>query len=200
MDEQYELEQNKIASSGAWVWLLEVATTGQSTLRYVNNNDDVVWGGNTYTKLPFTLDDLVVETSGKFPEFKLQVGDVDTGSTLRTRVRTLGGLVGSTVRLLVVHSGHLSLTTAAIDETSEVLRTAVAEAGVTFTLGIPSLLNRRFPCDRYVPGFCRHKYKGALCGYVGALESCEHTLDACQDHTNTPNYGGSPGVVGGVYA
>ena len=28
---------------------------------------------------------------------------------------------------------------------------------------------------------------------------CDHTLEACKLRNNTQNYGGSPGIVGGVY-
>ncbi len=49
---------------------------------------------------------------------------------------------------------------------------------MTFTVGIPSLLSRRFPRDRYVAGFCRHKFAGALCKYVQPSHSRESFLIA----------------------
>ena len=67
---------------------------------------------------------------------------------------------------MVVHSAHLSLTTPAIDESAEILSCEVMAEAVVFTIGIPSLLSRRFPRDRYVPSFCRHKFEGALCQYT----------------------------------
>ncbi len=169
LDDAYITEQNKIASSGVWIWLLEIATTGLSTLRFANNNEDIVWpsaGGNTYSKISFGMDDLNISTSGEFPTYKLQIGEVDLSGTLRTRIKSTAGLVGSTVRLMVVHSGHLDLTTPAIDEIAEILYCEQTASAVIFTIGIPSLLSRRFPRDRYVPSFCRHKFAGALCQYV----------------------------------
>ncbi len=172
LDGAYVLEQNKIASSGAWIWLLEIATTGLSTLRYTNDNDssDVVWptGGNTYSRMPLGMDDVEFSTSGKFPELRVQLGDValPADSTLRTRISATAGLVGSTIRLMVVHSDHLDLTTPAIDELVEILNCELTSSAVIFTMGIPSLLSRRLPRDRYAPGFCRHKFAGGLCQYV----------------------------------
>jgi len=168
---EYTEEQNKIASSGAWIWLLGIYTVGQTpdTLRFTNNNADIVFptvGGNTYLKMPFSMDDIIESTSGKFPEYTLQIGDVDLASTLRTRIKATSGLVGSSVRLMVVHSDHLTLATPAIDEIAEILSCEVTASAVLLSIGFPSMLSRRFPRDRYVPSFCRHKFGGALCRYV----------------------------------
>ncbi len=169
----YITEQNKIASSGAWIWLLEIATPNLSTLRYANNNSNITWptGSNTYSRISFTMDDISESTSGKFPEYRLLIGDVTTDSTLRTRIKANSGLVGSTVRLLVVHSDHLDVTTPAVDELTEILNCELTAEAVIFTIGIPSLLGRRFPRDRYVPSFCRHKFAGGLCQYVQPARS-----------------------------
>jgi len=176
LDSSYITEQNKIAAGGAWIWLLELATAGSATLYYTNNNAlgapgdyYTTWptvGGNKYQSVPFAMDDIRETTSGDFPTYKLQIGDVDLSSTLRARVQATGGMTGSTARLMVVHSNHLTLTTPAIDEIAEILSCDLTADAVVFTIGIPSLLGRRFPRDRYIPAFCRHKFGGALCQYV----------------------------------
>ena len=168
LDDAYIEEQNKIASSGAWIWLLEITTPNYTTLRYANNNSDIIWpvGRNTYYKTSFSMSDIKTSTSGEFPEYKLQIGEVDLDGTLRARIKATAGLVGSTVRLMVVHSAHLDLATPAIDELAEILNCELTAEAVTFTIGIPNLLGRRFPRDRYVPSFCRHKFGGALCRYA----------------------------------
>ena len=320
LNNAYITEQHKIAAGGAWIWLLEIATAGLSptTYRYTNNNArdavsnrySTTWNGNKYWSMPLSMDDVNFSTSGEFPEYRLQLGDTDINSALRGRIRDNAGLVGSTIRLMVVHSDHLDLTTPAIDELAEILNCELTAEAVIFTVGVPSLLSRRFPRDRYVPTFCRHKFTLALCQYVqpsniltsttisfipgidtdepyvryntiwvnsgslitsvfanapgsyddegrwvldndtafsirGSLRndgyfladkvhfvrqqsvrvrmevdgaktfyeeaagesisiqlgyySCDHTLEACQLRDNTQNYGGSPGIVGGVY-
>lgn len=200
MNQTYINESTKVSTSGAWLWLMEIATAGTVILRYANNNEAIVWGGNTYLPISFSMDDVSMSTSGKFPEYRLQIGSVALSGTLRTQIQTTGGLVGSTVRLMVVHSAYLSLTTPAIDEMAEILNCEVTAEAVVFTVGIPSLLSRRFPRDRYVPGFCRHKFKGALCRYSqSGYDDCDHTLNNCIDRGNSQNFGGSPGIVGGVY-
>ena len=178
MNANYVTEQNKLSTSGAWIWLLEILTpTGYDDLYYTNNNaidpgdgySTTTWptvGGHRYWTLPFSMDDVSISTSGKFPEYRLHLNSVVLGSKLREYVQATGGLVGSIVRLMVVHSAHLSLTTPAVDEYAEILDCEVTAGSVIFTVGIPSLLGRRFPRDRYVPSFCRHRFVGALCRYV----------------------------------
>ncbi len=168
LDASYITEQNKIASSGAWIWLLEIATPGLTTLRYANNSSNITWpaGSNTYSRGSFAMDDISESTSGKFPEYRLSIGDVTTDSALRERIKANSGLTGSTIRLMVVHSDHLDVTTPAIDELTEILSCELTAEAIVFTIGIPSLLGRRFPRDRYVPSFCRHKFAGGLCQYA----------------------------------
>lgn len=180
LDGHYITEQHALSSASAWIWLLEITTSGYGTpLRYTNDNYLIsagppavygrVWptsGGNTYTTMPFTLDDVEASLDGKFPEYRLRIEDLALSGDLRTRVQATYGMVGSVVRIRVVHSDHLTLTTAAIDESAEVLGCEVDLGGVTLILGIPSLLSRRFPRDKYLPSFCRHKFGGALCQYA----------------------------------
>jgi len=174
MDSEYLKESNKIASPYAWLSLVEITITGYATpLRYVNNNENIDWPtvGTTYTRMPFRMDDVNVSTSGEFPEFKLEIGDVDLAGDLRTRVAAAGGLVGSTVRFMIVHSDHLTLTTAAVDEYADILSCELTNKAVVFTIGTPNLLTRRLPRDRYVPGYCRHRFMGSLCQYEQTLYS-----------------------------
>ncbi len=166
IDSNYLEESNKIAAGGAWIWLVEITTVGYGTpLRYANNNSDVSWNGNTYSRMPVRMDDIHVSTDGEFPEYKLEIGDVDLTGDLRTRVAAAGGLVGSIVRFRIVHSDHLALTDPAIDEYADILSCELTNKAVVFTIGTPNLLTRRFPRDRYVPGYCRHRFIGALCQY-----------------------------------
>ena len=202
LNSAYVGEQGKISAAGAWIWLIAISKSGYSTMRYANNNEDVSWPETTdiYSAISFAMDDVTASLQGKFPEYRLSIGEVELDSVLRIAVKASGGLVGGTVRLIVVHSDHLTLTTPAIDEYATILSCEVTADAVVFTLGIPNLLSRRFPRDRYVPGICRHKFAGALCGYAASkYTDCDHTLGACKLRNNTQNYGGSPGVAGGVY-
>ena len=213
MNSAYVTEANKISTGGVWLLLLEIATEGYiMPLRYTSNNDTVTWLTNIYTALPFSLDDVSVSTSGAFPEYTLQMGEVDLTGALYTRIKETDGLVGSTVRFMVVHSERLTVTEAAVDEYTEILSCELTAQVVTFKLGMPSLLSRRFPRDRYAPSYCRHKFGGALCQYsrpVGAtLTSSQVAFVAGVDYdTIWVNDGGllehifayEPGYMGAPY-
>jgi len=170
VDSTYTTEKNKIASAGAWITLLDIALSGYTTLRYTSDNTGpgTVWptGGNVYTRMPFSVDDVHVSTSGAFPQYKLVIGELDPEGTLRTQIKASRGMVHGTVRLRVVHSSHLTVTTGAVDELAEILDCSVTLDAVVFTIGLPSLLDKRFPRDRYSADFCRHMYGGALCRYT----------------------------------
>ncbi len=167
MDPLYIDESNKIASPYAWIWLMEIASPGYSTpLRFTSNNVDTTWNGNTYTRVPFTFDDVTVSTSGEFPEFKVQVGEVGLSSAFQARYHATGGFIDNTVKLDLVHSDHLALTDPATTVYADILSSDLAAEAVILHIGIPNLLSRRFPRDRYIPAYCRHKFKGALCQYI----------------------------------
>lgn len=179
LNSNYITEQNKLASAYAWIWLVEINPTGGgATIRYTNNTTPVTWpssGGSVFSAIPMAMDDVGATLDGKLPEYKLVIGELVMASSLRTQISSSGGLTGSTVRMRVVHSDHLDLTTPAIDETAQILNSEVTLQAVTLLLGIPNLTGRRFPKDRYVPGFCRHKFKGALCQYVQPAYSITST-------------------------
>ncbi|MDD4985035.1 MAG: phage BR0599 family protein, partial [Dehalococcoidales bacterium] len=78
---------------------------------------------------------------------------------------TYDGLPGVNIRFIVVHTSHLAVTTGAIDETAEVVSCSRAESEIAFTMGLPGILRRRFPRDRYSPSFCRHHFGDAFCKY-----------------------------------
>ncbi len=170
LDSEYIEEQNKLASAGAWIWLVEITPSGGgATIRYTNNTNAVTWpsaGGDLFSAIPMTIEDVATTLDGKLPEYKVVIGELVMSSPLRSQISSSGGLTGSMVRLRIVHSDHLDLTTPAIDETAQILNAEVTLKAVTVLIGIPNLTGRRFPKDRYVPGFCRHKFTDSLCRYV----------------------------------
>jgi phage-related protein len=175
LNQDYLKEQETISNAGAWIWLVEIRKTGYTTRRYTNNNSAVgtnlyvdwpTGNSHRYYAAPLSIDDTAASLDGKFPEYKLGIGEVDLSSGLRSYIVEANGYVGGTVRMIIVHSAHLGLTTPAVDEYAEILNCDVTADAVVFTLGIPSMLNKRFPRDKYVAGFCRHKFAGALCQYT----------------------------------
>jgi len=180
LESQYDGEKGKLSTKHAWLWLVEISKTGYDTVRYTSDNAEnqilgignyIIWGGAAYYACPIHMDDVSASLEGKFPDFKISIGDVDIGGRLRPNLSSAGGYVGGTIRIMVVHSAHLSLTEAAVDETATITGCEVRADEVVFTAGITSKLDKRFPRDRYTPGFCRHKFGGAMCGYGDTTHS-----------------------------
>ncbi len=200
-------EKNKLDNSGAWIILLDIDLTalGSTIFYWTSNNGNITWptGGQVYSAMPIEVGEVQESAGGKIPSIPLRVSDVER--VYAPYLVAFEGLQGATVRLRVVHSKHLSEATPEIDEVFSIVETKLDQQWMEFTLGSVDPLGRRFPRDRYVASMCRHGYKGALCRYAGAKETCDRTLVDCRLHVDTQGvsnevqYGGSPGVAEGIY-
>lgn len=194
------LEKNKVSSTGAWLILLEFDIPGTGDIRLTSNNENVFWpesGGNLYTAFPFTVEDVREDSSGALPSFSIKVSNVTRA--LVPYLEETDGFKDASVRIMVVHSDHLDLTTAEIDEEFDVLGVGVDEMWATLTMGAPSPMRMRSPKDRYLKDHCRFKFKSARCGYSGTATLCDRTFKRCKALGNSARYGGFPGIDGGVY-
>src|SRR5690554_914294 len=73
-----KLEKNKISSTGAWLILLEIQFQG-TTIRVVNNNEDIEWpegSGTTWVAFPFELGDIGENSKGELPSLQVKVSNV----------------------------------------------------------------------------------------------------------------------------
>jgi len=192
------LEKNKIASTGAWLLLLQL-DVDETTIRVALNNEDIVWptGGNVYQAFPFDLGDVNEDTKGTLPSFAIRVSNVTRA--LIPYLETTDGFKNGVVTLRVVHSAHLDLTTPELEETFDVLGVSVDEQWVTINVGAENPMRMRSPRDRYLKDHCRFKFKSTLCGYGGSAADCNKTFTRCRQLGNWTRYGGFPGVGGGVY-
>jgi len=196
------LEKNKLSSMGAWLLFVTVTMPDATVIRIVRNNEDVTYQGNTYTAFDFSLEAIVHGSKGKLPSVNLRVGNV--GRVFQSYIEAQSGIVGSTVLLQVVNSALLSENFSELDLTFEIQKTSADSNYVSFELGVPSPLNKRFPLYRYAGAICNwvSRYKGAECKYAGSEATCDGRLVSCQTRTagnNSLNYGGYPGLgQGGV--
>lgn len=163
--------KNQLSQPGAWVWLLTVTLPDGTVLRYVNNTENVVYGGQTYTAFNFAIDGFSCNTDGEIPEFTMVVTNV--GYTLQQYMRTHNGLIGGTISFVQVNTQYLA------EDYSEDLTTLTITGAqntwpdIEFTLSVPSTLRHRVPEDRYNPYACRHAFRTPAgeyttrCGYSG---------------------------------
>ncbi len=193
------LEKNKLATPNAWLVTIDVAFPApvSSTLYLVNNTDDIVFEGRTYTAFPFDIDATKASAQGEIPQLQLRVSNVTRA--MQGYIEEIEGGVGSTVLVRVLNAGHLAENYSELEMTFDVMSAVSEGQWVTFTLGAPNLLRASFPADRYLATHCRfiRHFKGAECGYAGASEICIGTLDYCRQLGNSKRFGGFPGLAGG---
>jgi lambda family phage minor tail protein L len=190
------LEKNKVSSTGVWLILLEIIVSPAITVRIVHNNENIDWGGHTWVAFPFQLGE-ISEDGKEIPRLTLKVSNIS--GILQQYLEQTNGGTDSTVILRVVHSGHLDLGTAEIEETFAVQMVTTDAYWATFTLGGDFTLMRRLPLRRYLKDFCPYAFKDAECGYNGPETACSKTLVRCRELNNAARFGGEPALPGGIY-
>jgi len=198
VDALLEIEKNKLYSTTAWLILAEISipTTPASTAYLVRNTEDIVFNSNTYTAFPFELDTMRHVSKGEIPSLTLRFANA--GRAIQAYLEDYEGLVGQTVTLrIVAKPGGSASYLEARSWTYDILETTADANWVSFTLGAPNPLVRRFPLHRYIANHCNWKFKSVECGYSGSATSCERTLAACQAKNNSTRFGGFPGMGGG---
>ena len=198
-------EKNQFVQTGAWLLLAEIRlkqkasdTTYSDYIYFVRNTENIAWNGHVWMAFPFDIDD-VKESKTEFPEINLKVANITR--YLQPYLEDYKGLVGSDVIIRVIHSQHLDLPNAEVEEMFTITSTSSNSTYVTFKLGSNFPINTRFPQNRYLKNFCPLVFKSVSCGYTGSETSCEKTLASCQSKINSARFGGFPAIpLGGLYA
>ena len=194
-----KMEKNKLVSDGAWILLLEITVSQSTVIRLCRNTEDIQWNGETWTAFPLELDAPKQSGTGELPRFAVRVSNITR--TVEGYLEQAGGGVGATVRMMVVMSNHLGLTTPELDEEFSVQSTSYDQDWVTFNLSGSVNLFRRIPQRRFMKNFCPFQYKGPECKCLSPLPTCDKSLSACKARGNSRRFGGEPAIPqGGLYA
>jgi lambda family phage minor tail protein L len=192
-------EKNKLSSTGAWIVLLTITMPDSTVIRLARNNEDVVYQGNTFTAFDFSIDEISSDSKGQLPSVVLRIGNA--GRVMQAYLEAQDGIVGASVLIQVVNSSLLNQDFSELDLTFEVQKASADARYVSFELGIPSPLNKRFPLYRYSGTICNwvSRFKGAECKYSGPVTSCDGRRSTCISLNNIENWGGFTGLgQGGV--
>lgn len=184
----------KLHAPAPWLALLDIAVPGESIIYLVNNTEDVTFQGRTYTRSSFKPEVPKQTASGEIQQARLLVENV-TG-TLYPILDAYAGAVGATVTVTFVDAAHLAEDYTELTLEFDILHTAIKGDWITFTLGAPNPILQEWPPLIYGPmcPWARH-YKGAECGYAGALPTCSGTIEDCRAHANSANFGGHRGLT-----
>ena len=178
----------------------------------LNANGEVVWAGNAYTRFPVEADGFEYSGNGQLPRPKVRVSNIMGTITALllslpsglegakfTRIRTLARYIdavnfpGSTNPYgtpdpTAEFPREIFYVDRKVVETRDVVEFELAAAF--------DLAGIRAPKRQCISNICQWTYKSVECGYIGALATCDKTLDACKAHF--PNaqlpFGSYPGV------
>jgi phage-related protein len=192
----YEIEKNKIATTGAWLILLEIQYE-DVTIRIVNNTEDIEWpagSGQIWHRFPFRLGEVSEDKGGEIPQFTLRVSNVHR--TVGRYLEQYRGGTDATATIRVVHSKHLDNPKPVTEEYFQAKKANVDAYWVTFTLGPDHNIVRRYPSRRYMKNFCPYGFGDIECGYSGTGGPCNYTLKSCRELGNSHRFGGEPGIPG----
>jgi len=196
LDKYIAIEKNKLASEGAWLWLLDIDIEGESTLRFVNNIQDISYGGQTYYKCNFQMAPYDKSDPGRLSSVNLSITNTDLINYILPYVEDYDGLIGSTITRTPVNSKYLDIDMSSKAEEFIVTGCSAGEEWIALVLGAQSPLQRKFPDKRYFGQYCRYvaKFKGIECGYSGAESTCNGSPEDCEDRSNLARFGGQLGL------
>lgn len=191
------IEKNLIASDKAFILLLAIEITGEDglyaeTLRLCRNSENIVYKGETYTASAFTFS-LKLDTES---EPSLDIGADDPTGFIREKMELYGGGMGFDCTLTIVNTGNMDQDPE-IEEVFEVIGASAEGYNISFSLGVQTPLNSRFPRRTQMRDQCPLRYKGLLCKYAGSMPSCDFSYDGtngCGAHANKHNFGGFRGL------
>lgn len=189
-------EKNRMAAKSAMLFLLDFDIDGvDETLRFVNNNENIVYSLNTYHKMPFTLGKYD-NTDTRLPERQLQISNADLINYILPYVEDYEGLVGATITVTPVNSDHLDIDMSSLACEFVVKSCSLSQQYIALSLGLSNPLNQRFPLDKYFAGQCRYysRFKGIECGYSGEETECNGTSARCKELENLARFGGQIGL------
>ena len=191
------IEKNKLASAGAWLWLLDIEIEGEDTLHFVDNIENFTYRGTVYTRCNFHMSAYDKSEPGRLSKVTLEITNTELIAGILPYVDDYDGLVGANIVRTPVNSKFPSIDMSSKSEDFIVTGCSAGEKSISFVLGAPSPLSRGFPSGRYFGGYCRYvrRFKGVECGYDGAESSCNGTPEDCEDNKdNLARFGGQVGL------
>jgi len=192
------IEKNRLSSEVPWLILLDIDVIDPATLtsvekiHLVRNAEDITYNGNAYVAAAFDIS--LKSEAGAQSEISLSINDYSLA--VQKKMQDYGGGVGFAVSVLVVNAGNLQQSPEVI-EFFQVTAAETANYVCTFTLGAENNITKAFPRRRQTKDYCQWRYKGAECGYTGAMPSCDLSLkgpNGCAAHQNVVHFGAYPGI------
>ena len=187
-------EKNKLASSGAWIVLLEIGLT--TIVRLASSNEDIAWDGETWQAFPFELSTVSETGKGEIPAVIVKVSNV-TGE-IQQLLEASDGAHGTSGVIRVINTEASTATECEFEQAYILESSQYDDMHVSFNLTGSNCLTRRVPRRRYLKNFCPFVYGGTECGVsaatVSSYPACNKTFDECTTRGNFARFGGYPWI------
>ena len=184
-------------SGGAWLWLVEIVVTGQTTQRIARNTENIVYDGDTFDRFNFDVSPQMFSSEGDIPRVTLRVFQ-DINRRVEDIINNAEGALGGQIKLIRVNEKFLDTPVRALEYDYDNLASQSDTEWVVFTLGMPNPLTQRIPLDTYNSSICSQAtptlFKGSRCQYTGDDTSCTGTYDDCRGKDNAEHWGGELGL------
>lgn len=189
-------EKNKITTTYPWFIVVDVILAGGTTLRIVNNTDDITFSGNVYTAFPFQLSAYDEQQSGgQLPRIILQVSNVTR--VFQAYMEDIANQLNSTATIRLINYNNLAADYADLTLTYSILSANSDADWMAFILGAPNLLKKRFPRFKYLANHCmwvknfttgtwqinKHYSVGDICLY----NNVQYVCTSAHISVSTPN-------------
>lgn len=195
---------------GAMIEMFELEV-GANVYRFSNQTNesggDIVWQGQTYTRMPIEANGFEFSTQGKLPRPTIRISNVTQfiGGIVRnnddlvgckvTRRRTFAKFIDS---VNFVGGNPTADATAELPVDIYYVERKVSENKIMIEWELATSLDLSgvmLPARQIMANLCPWQFKSAECGYTGGITTCTKTLQACEavwgDGAVLP-YGGFP--------
>lgn len=184
-------------SVGTFLELLETQLLNGQTLRIANNNEDVSWGGYTWTRFRFEGGDQSDGDDGESKSVTVRVSNL--AGTVQSEIETASNcLIGDMAIYRLIHTKHPDRAPAIVGH-FDIMEAEAGDEWITFELGVENFYLNAFPRNTYRRNVCRYQpHQTDVCGYA-AGSSCDRSLATCITLGRAAVFGGQPGIPGGVW-
>jgi len=186
-------EKNALSSDSPALALLEIDMPQLAQpLKFVANDVNITWDGDTWAAFPFEINNIGEPAKGELPSVSLRVSNVSRA--IQGYVELADGGVDADVIIRVINGGDLAELNPYIVLNFRVASTSVDAQWVNFNLTSTNTWSRLFPKAKVLKNNCAYIFKGVHCGYTGGETVCDRTLPRCRELNNSIRFGGFPGV------
>jgi len=193
---------NSMDEEAVIVVCLEINIPDTDTIYITNNNEDVVFAGNTYQWFPFEISELSNSSKGEIPQWSINISNVNRAMEQYLieydNYLKVNGISGNEITMTCYVVNALSADTAILTEEFILTSFSTSSEWASFVLGAKSPFTMRYPRRRLIQNFCSWKFKSDKCKYSGSTSTCDKTLTTCKALNNSGNFGGFFGISKGV--